>query len=137
MVDSAFRVTGIDTYPDIYNGNFVVTGVSSDRVFTYKTNSAPIDGLPLLSGDETIVVDTDTVDNGASRIFLISLCVLLSACVVCTPMDLRIGTFKSMVVAQYTGVGLQKDDNASFCITHPLDNMMMSATGSIVRNHCI
>ena len=111
VVDSAFRVTGIDTYPDIYNGNFVVTGVSSDRVFTYKTNSAPIDGLPLLSGDETIVADTDTVTGASPYIFNISLRSTFGMCGMHADGSKATG-FKSMVVAQYTGVGLQKDDNA-------------------------
>ena len=111
VVDSAFRVTGIDTYPDIYNGNFVVTGVSSDRVFTYKTNSAPIDGLPLLSGDETIVADTDTVAGASPYIFNCSLRSTFGMCGMHADGSKATG-FKSMVVAQYTGVGLQKDDNA-------------------------
>ena len=95
---------------DIYNGNFVVTGVSSDRIFTYKTSSPPTDGLPTLDGDEKVVADTDTVSGASPYIFNIS---LRSVFGMCGMHDGSKSTgFKSMVVAQYTGVGLQKDDNA-------------------------
>ena len=117
VVDSAFRVSGIDTYPDIYNGNFVVTGVSSDRIFTYNTNSAPLDGLPSLDGNEKIIADTDTVSGASPYIFNISMRSTYGMCGMHADGSKATG-FKSMVVAQFTGVALQKDNNA-FLLYNP------------------
>ena len=111
VVDSEFRVSGVNTYPNIYNGNFVVTGVSSERIFTYRTSSPPTDGLPTLDGDEKVVADTDTVSGASPYIFNISLRSVFGMCGMHADGSKATG-FKSMVVAQYTGVGLQKDDNA-------------------------
>jgi hypothetical protein len=111
VVDSAFRVSGVNTYPAIYNGNFVVTGVSSDRIFTYRTASPPLDGLPALDGDEVVIADTDSVSGASPYIFNISLRSVYGMCGMHADGSKATG-FKSMVVAQYTGVGLQKDNNA-------------------------
>jgi len=111
VVDSAFRVSGVNTYPNIYNGNFVVTGVSSERIFTYRASSPPLDGLPLLDGDEQVIGDTDTVSGASPYIFNISLRSVFGMCGMHADGSKATG-FKSMVVAQYTGVGLQKDNNA-------------------------
>ena len=111
VVDSEFRVSGVNTYPTIYNGNFVVTGVSSERIFTYRTSSPPTDGLPTLDGDEKVVADTDTVSGASPYIFNISLRSVFGMCGMHADGSKATG-FKSMVVAQYTGVGLQKDNNA-------------------------
>ena len=111
VVDSQFRISGVNTYPLIYNGNFQVTGVSSDRIFTYRTSSPPLDGLPTLDGDEKVVADTDTVSGASPYIFNISLRSVFGMCGMHADGSKATG-FKSMVVAQYTGVGLQKDNNA-------------------------
>ena len=111
VVDSEFRVSGVNTYPNIYNGNFVVTGVSSERIFTYRSSSPPTDGLPDLDGDEKVVADTDTVSGASPYIFNCSLRSVYGMCGMHADGSKATG-FKSMVVAQYTGVGLQKDNNA-------------------------
>ena len=111
VVDSQFRISGVNTYPLIYNGNFQVTGVSSDRIFTYRTSSPPLDGLPTLDGDEKVVADTDTVSGASPYIFNCSLRSVFGMCGMHADGSKSTG-FKSMVVAQYTGVGLQKDNNA-------------------------
>ena len=111
VVDSQFRISGVNTYPLIYNGNFQVTGVSSDRIFTYRTSSPPLDGLPTLDGDEKVVADTDTVSGASPYIFNCSLRSVFGMCGMHADGSKATG-FKSMVVAQYTGVGLQKDNNA-------------------------
>ena len=80
VVDSQFRISGVNTYPLIYNGNFQVTGVSSDRIFTYRTSSPPLDGLPTLDGDEKVVADTDTVSGASPYIFNISLRSVFGMC---------------------------------------------------------
>ena len=111
VVDSPVRVSGINTYPLIYNGNFVVTGVSSDRIFTYRTSSAPLDGLPALAGDEVIIADTDSVTGASPYIFNCSMRSAYGMCGAHADGSKATG-FKSMVIAQFTGIGLQKDNNA-------------------------
>jgi len=111
VVDSPFRVAGVNTYPNIYNGNFQVTGVSSERIFTYRTSSSPLDGLPSLDGDEKIIADTDSVSGASPYIFNCSVRSVYGLCGMHADGSKATG-FKSMIVAQYTGVGLQKDNNA-------------------------
>jgi len=111
VVDSQFRVSGVNTYPSIYNGSFSVTGVSSDRIFTYRTSSPPLDGLPDLDGDEIVVADTDSVSGASPYIFNCSVRSVYGLCGMHADGSKATG-FKSMVVAQYTGVGLQKDSNS-------------------------
>ena len=117
VVDSQVRVSGVNTYPNIYNGNFVVTGVSSERIFTYRTNSAPLDGLPSLDGNESVIADTDSVSGASPYIFNCSVRSVYGLCGLHADGSKATG-FKSMVVAQYTGVGLQKDNN-SFLLYNP------------------
>ena len=111
VVDSSVRISGVNTYPNIYNGNFVVTGVSSDRIFTYRTSSPPLDGLPAMDGDEQVIADTDTITGTSPYIFNCSLRSVYGMCGMHADGSKSTG-FKSMVVAQYTGVGLQKDNDA-------------------------
>ncbi len=111
VVDSPVRIAGVNTYPDIYNGNFVVTGVSSDRIFTYRTSSAPLDGLPSLDGDEVVIADTDSTVGASPYIFNVSMRSQYGMCGLHADGSKASG-FKSMLIAQFTGVGLQKDNNA-------------------------
>jgi hypothetical protein len=111
VVDSPVRVSGVSTYPEIYNGNFTVTGITSDRIFTYKSSSAPLDGLPTLAGDEVVIADTDSVTGASPYVFNISLRSAFGMCGLHADGSKATG-FKSMVVAQFTGVSLQKDNNA-------------------------
>jgi hypothetical protein len=111
VVDSPIRISGINTYPTIYNGNFTVTGVSSDRIFTYQASSAPLDGLPDLVGDEVVIADTDSVSGASPYVFNISMRSTYGMNGMHADGSKATG-FKSMVVAQFTGVSLQKDDNA-------------------------
>jgi len=111
VVDSPVRISGINTYPTIYNGNFTVTGVSSDRIFTYQSSSAPLDGLPDLDGDEIVIADTDSVTGASPYVFNCSLRSSYGMCGAHADGSKATG-FKSMVIAQFTGIGLQKDNNA-------------------------
>jgi len=111
VVDSQFRISGVNTYPAVYNGSFNVTGVSSDRIFTYRTSSPPLDGLPDLDGDEIIIADTDSVAGASPYIFNCSVRSVFGLCGLHADGSKASG-LKSMVVAQYTGIGLQKDNNS-------------------------
>mgnify|MGYP003108978188 CR=1 FL=1 len=114
-VDTAFQVNGI-TDTD-YNGSFVVNEVVTRTTqgvtkFKYLNSVTPSDASPTATGG-TISLDTDTVTSASPYIFNISLRSVFGMCGMHADGSKASG-FKSMVVAQFTGVSLQKDDNA-FC----------------------
>ena len=114
-VDTAFQVNGI-TDTD-YNGSFVVNEVVTRTTqgvtkFKYLNSVIPSDASPTATGG-TIALDTDTVTSASPYIFNISLRSVFGMCGMHAD-GAKASGFKSMVVAQFTGVSLQKDDNA-FC----------------------
>ena len=114
-VDTAFQVNGV-TDTD-YNGSFVVNEVVTRTTegvtsFKYLNSVIPGDASPTATG-ATIVLDTDTVTSASPYIFNISLRSVFGMCGMHAD-GAKASGFKSMVCAQFTGVSLQKDDNA-FC----------------------
>ena len=107
-VDTAFRVEGITASG--YNGQFVVTERLSDTQITYQVQNAPTSALPSVTG-ASLSLSSDTVTSASPYIFNISLRSVYGMCGVLADGDKAEG-FKSMVIAQFTGIGLQKDDNA-------------------------
>ena len=112
-VDTAFQVNNITASG--YNGQFVVSdivSVSADGVteFKYKVSNAPLNPLPTVTGS-TVNLQVDTVTSASPYIFNISLRSVYGMCGVLADGDKASG-FKSMVLAQFTGIGLQKDKNA-------------------------
>jgi hypothetical protein len=115
VVDSPIRVAGINTFPDIYNGNFVVSEVLSDNTFKYLASAAPSGAnngaSPSLDGDEVVVADTDNVTGASPYIFHCSMRSAYGMSGLHADGSKASG-FKSMLVSQFTGIGLQKDNNA-------------------------
>ncbi len=107
-VDTPIRINGVSS--DGYNGNYVVVEKISDTRVTYKVQNAPLVALPSPIGS-TLSLASDTVTSASPYIFNISLRSVYGMCGVLADGDKASG-FKSMVVAQFTGIGLQKDDNA-------------------------
>ena len=107
-VDTAFRVQGISASG--YNGQFVVSEKLSSTQITYQVQNAPTSALPTPAG-ATLTLSSDTVSSASPYIFNISLRSVYGMCGVLADGDKATG-FKSMVLAQFTGVSLQKDDNA-------------------------
>jgi hypothetical protein len=107
-VDTPIRIEGIADLG--YNGNFVVTEKVSDLEVKYKVQNAPEVALPSPVGS-VLSLSSDTVTSASPYIFNISLRSVYGMCGVLADGDKASG-FKSMVVAQFTGIGLQKDDNA-------------------------
>ena len=98
-----------------YNGTFLVTEIVSTNVdgttgFKYEVPNAPADALPNPTGS-SIELSTDTVTSASPYIFNVSLRSIFGMCGMHADGSKADG-FKSMVVAQYTGVGLQVDDKA-------------------------
>ena len=113
VVDSPIRIAGVNTYPDIYNGNFVVSEVVGITSFKYLASAVPADGnaWATLDGDEVVVADTDNVTGSSPYIFHCSMRSAYGMCGLHADGSKASG-FKSMLVSQFTGISLQKDNNA-------------------------
>jgi hypothetical protein len=107
-VDTGFRIRGITT-PG-YNGQFVVSEKLSSTQFKYQLQNAPSIALPDPIG-ASLTLATDTVSSASPYVFNISLRSVFGMCGMLADGSKADG-FKSMMVAQFTGIGLQKDDNA-------------------------
>jgi hypothetical protein len=107
-VDTPFRINGI-TAPG-YNGQFVVIEKLSDTEIQYQVQNPPANPLPSVAG-AILTLNSDTVTSASPYIFNISLRSVFGMCGLLADGAKATG-FKSMVVAQFTGIGLQKDDNA-------------------------
>jgi hypothetical protein len=107
-VDTPFRIQGITAVG--YDGQFVVTEKISDTQVSYRVQNAPANPLPSVTG-ATLSLSSDTVTSASPYIFNISLRSVYGMCGVLAD-GFKASGFKSMVVAQFTGIGLQKDDNA-------------------------
>ena len=110
-VDTAFQISDINSD---YNGQYVVSGITSyfggTKEFTYEVQNLPADPLPVIVNG-TVELSSDTVTSASPYIFNISLRSVWGMCGLHADGSKAHG-FKSMVVAQFTGIGLQKDDNA-------------------------
>jgi hypothetical protein len=107
-VDTPFRIAGITVTG--YDGQFVVSEKVSDTEIKYRVQNAPGIALPPVTGSK-LTISSDTVTSASPYIFNISLRSVFGMCGMLADGAKATG-FRSMVVAQYTGIGLQKDDNA-------------------------
>jgi len=108
-VDDRIVVSGINTA--LYNGTYNVTGITSERKFSYQLASTPNDLVVTLTSSARVEVSPDTVQGSSPYIFNCSLRSEYGMCGLNADGDKATG-FKSMVVAQFTGLSLQKDNNA-------------------------
>ena len=111
QVGTPIKIRGVT--PTAYNISAVVTWVSdtNDKEFTYTiANVDPL--LPRGSTTvATVTVETDTVEGASPYIFNCSMRSVYGMNGLKADGNKATG-FKSMVVAQFTGVSLQKDDRA-------------------------
>ena len=129
VVDSPIRIAGVNTYPDIYNGNFVVSEVVGITSFKYLASAVPADGnaWATLDGDEVVVADTDNVTGSSPYIFHCSMRSAYGMCGLHADGSKASG-FKSMLVSQFTGISLQKDNNALLIYNKASGNYDTNAT---------
>ena len=108
-VDTPIRVNsvGISTF----NGQYVVKQVVSDTEIKYATSNPPPIGVNSIVGQGTLNIVVDTVTSASPYIFNCSLRSVYGLCGLHADGNSVTG-FKSMVVAQFTGISLQKDNNA-------------------------
>ena len=107
-VDTAIVIDGITATG--YDGQHVVTDKISNTVFKYSVQNSPSDALPSVSGS-TASLTIDTVTSASPYIFNISLRSVFGMNGLLADGNKASG-FASMMVAQFTGIGLQKDNNA-------------------------
>jgi hypothetical protein len=106
-VDTPFRVSNVATG---YDGKFVVSEKVSAKEIEYQVQNTPTDPLPPISGS-TLELSPNTVTSASPYIFNISLRSVFGMCGIHADGSKATG-FRSMVVAQFTGIGLQKDEKA-------------------------
>jgi hypothetical protein len=120
-VDTPFRIEGITGY----EGQFVVSEKLSDTELQYQVQNPPANPLPSVIGS-SLTLTSDTVTSASPYIFNVSLRSVYGMCGVLADGAKATG-FKSMVIAQFTGIGLQKDDNA-FVIYDPTTGTYQDST---------
>jgi len=92
----------------VYNGSFTVTSASGN-VFTYQMQSEPTGNA--VGSNISVKTEIDTVDSASPYAFNLSLRSVWGMNGMHADGSKATG-FKSMVVAQFTGLSLQKDDRA-------------------------
>jgi hypothetical protein len=107
-VDTPIQVSGVDV--EGYDGQFVVFRVLGTNQLQYRSKILPQVAAPQVFGANFSIV-TDTVSSASPYVFNVSLRSVYGMCGLHADGSKADG-FKSMVVAQFTGIGIQKDDNA-------------------------
>ena len=107
-VDTPFRVEGVPASG--YDGKFVVSERPTNDRVVYTVQNSPAVVHPTVTG-ATLTLSSDTVTSSSPYIFNVSLRSVYGMCGLYADGKKATG-FKSMVIAQFTGIGLQKDDNA-------------------------
>ena len=108
QVDTPFSIKDVGV--DEYNGQFVVSEVINPSKIKYQVQNTPVVANPSSAGSE-LSLTANTVTSASPYIFNVSLRSVFGTCGLLADGKKATG-FKSMVVAQFTGIGLQKDDNA-------------------------
>jgi hypothetical protein len=113
FVDSPVLISGITTDASAFNGSFTVREVVGVSTFTYTSTSSPSNPNPDVADYETgiVTIESDSVSSASPYVFNCSIRSAYGLCGMWADGNKADG-FKSMVVAQFTGVSLQKDDNA-------------------------
>jgi hypothetical protein len=107
-VDTAIQISGV-TEPG-YNGQYAVSEVVDNQTFKYIVASVP-DQINPNASNAKVNITVDTVSSASPYIFNCSLRSVYGMCGLHADGKNATG-FQSMVVAQFTGIGLQKDDRA-------------------------
>ena len=109
-VDTPFRVKGVTPAGSGYDGQFVVSDKVDATNVQYEVQNPPTNALPTVTGAE-LTLQSDTVTGASPYIFNLSLRSVFGMNGLHADGNKATG-FKSLVVAQFTGISLQKDDSA-------------------------
>ena len=112
-LDAGTPIRISDVSDSLYNISTKVTEVSkiNDNIFFYTLESDPTLITPELTSQGLVTIETDTVSGASPYIFNISMRSVWGMQGMHADGSKATG-FRSMVVAQFTGVSLQKDDRA-------------------------
>ena len=106
--DTPIRINGVGSAG--YDGQYVVFNKVDSTNIQYKVQNQPSNALPTVTG-ATANVSVDTVTSASPYIFNISIRSVYGMCGLHADGNKASG-FKSMMVAQFTGIGIQKDNKA-------------------------
>ena len=109
----------------VYNGSFTVTSASGN-VFTYQMQGEPSGNA--VGSNITVKTEIDTVDSASPYAFNLSLRSVWGMNGMHADGSKATG-FKSMVVAQFTGLSLQKDDRAFVRYNQSTGNYDVATSG--------
>ncbi|AHB80440.1 short tail fiber protein [Synechococcus phage ACG-2014h] len=111
ILEGTFQITAIDpndprkfSYLVPQSANSIGTGITSGKELT-ETSTPP------LSSNAQTLAEVDSVESASPYVFNVSIRSTWGICGIWAN-GLKATGFKSMVIAQYTGVSLQKDDRA-------------------------
>jgi hypothetical protein len=107
-VDTPIQVEGISDSG--YDGQYLITNILNPTQIQYKVDTPPDNVSPSSIG-ATLNIVVDSVTSASPYVFNCTLRSVFGMCGMLADGSKADG-FKSMVVAQYTGIGLQKDNNA-------------------------
>ena len=107
-IDTPIRISGISTSG--YDGIHVVSEVVSNTQFKYVVSSAPNNPLPTITS-ASVNVEIDTVNSASPYLFNLSKRSVFGMNGILLD-GTKVTGFKSGLMAQFTGTGLQKDDKA-------------------------
>ena len=110
----------------LYNGSFLVTSAQGNQ-FTYQMSAEPSGNA--IGSNVLVKVEIDTVDSASPYVFNMSLRSVWGINGMHADGALATG-FKSMVVAQFTGISLQKDDRAFVLYNQSTGNYEPQPAGS-------
>jgi hypothetical protein len=112
-IDSPVLISGITADGAAFNGSFTVREVVGLTTFTYTSTATPANASPAESDYDNgiVTVESDTVSSASPYVFNCSIRSVYGLNGMWAD-GAKADGFKSMVVAQFTGVSLQKDDNA-------------------------
>ena len=113
FVDSPVLISGITADSAAFNGSFTVKEVVGLTTFTYTSTVEPANATPSSTDYESgiVTIEADTVSSASPYVFNCSVRSVYGLNGMWAD-GAKADGFKSMVVAQFTGVSLQKDDNA-------------------------
>jgi len=111
--DTPVLISGITTSVDEYNGSFLVSDVTSELEFKYETTATPVIAVPAAGQilNAKIIVESDSVSSASPYVFSCTLRSVFGMNGLHADGSKATG-FQSMLTAQFTGISLQKDDNA-------------------------
>ena len=125
------KINGVSS-PE-YNISTKVASILTETEFTYLLPAVPtnLQATPVPTTNQTITIETDTVTGASPYIFNVSLRSVFGMNGVLADGAKATG-FKSIVVAQFTGVSLQKDDRA-FVKYNPTSRKFESITVNLAK----